>query len=302
MKKYLFLGLFIGSALIGFSEPTLSIPELKELLKKHLDIITESVKENPEVFIDALQFAGKKYQQRIAERAKEEAEKVFAERLENPLKPLIREDELIRGSKDGPIVLVEYSDFQCLYCSTAATRVHELLEEYKGEIQFVYKHAPLRFHEFALISAIYYEAIKVQGGQLAFQFHDALYENQDTLSSEGEVYLKRAAEYLGVDMIQLAEDIQKESIRTKIDEDKAEAKESGLQGTPSFVLNGIPIKGAKSKKYFVDMIEALEKKRGHTTLVKGPFIGYPLVHVCRLPEGKITWNLHYLKMNIGNNV
>jgi len=196
----------------------------------------------------------------VMEQKKREAEaKAFEESFNNPLKPQIRDDESIRGTKGAPIVLVEYSDFECPFCSRGYNTVTEILNKYKGKVQFIYKHLPLSFHQQAMVASQYYEAIRIQNEKKAFDFHDAIFNNQRKLKN-GEAFLKAQAKKLGVNMSKLAKDVKSDAVKKRIDEDMAEAAKFGIQGTPGFVINGIPVKGAYPLSHFVKIVDKLKEK------------------------------------------
>jgi protein-disulfide isomerase len=140
----------------------------------------------------------------------------------------------------------------------------ELMEKYKGKIRFAYKHLPLSFHPQAMPAAQYYEAIRLQSPEKAWQFHDEIYKNQRKLQN-GEAFLKEIAKKLKVDMAKLAKDAKSEGVQKRIDADMAEAAKYGFQGTPGFLINGIPVKGAYPTSHFDGLIEEL-KKRGKISL------------------------------------
>lgn len=259
MKKTLFLGLALVLATACTSKD-----ELKKLLKENPDIITEAIEANPAKFIDALNNAVKVAQEGEGKRREDEEKKALEASFNNPLVPEIRSDESFRGAKDAPITLVEYSDFECPFCSRGYATVMELMKKYDGKIRFVYKHLPLSFHPQAMPAAQYYEAIRIQSPEKAWQFHDRVYSDQRKLQN-GEAFLKAIAKDLKVDMTKLAKDIKSEEVQKRIDGDMAEAAKYGFQGTPGFLLNGIPVKGAYPTSHFDGLIEEL-KKRGKLSI------------------------------------
>ena len=238
--------------------------ELKKLLKENPDIITEAIEANPDKFIDALNNAVKAAQEGQGKKREEEEKKALEDSFNNPLVAEIRSDETFRGPKDAPITLIEYSDFECPFCSRGFNTVMELMDKYKGKIRFAYKHLPLSFHPQAMPASQYYEAIRLQSEEKAWQFHDAIYKNQRALQN-GEKFLKEEAKKLKVDMAKLAKDVKSEAVQKRIDADMAEAAKFGFQGTPGFLLNGIPVKGAYPTAHFDGLIEEL-KKRGKISL------------------------------------
>src|SRR5690606_4225630 len=120
---------------------------------------------------------------------------------------------------------------------------NELLKKYEGKICFVYKHLPLGFHPNAMLASQYYEALRLQDPEKAWKFHDRIYQEQGKLRN-GESFLKAIAKELKVDMARLAKDIKSEAVQVRIDQDMEEAAKFGFQGTPGFLINGVPVKGA----------------------------------------------------------
>jgi protein-disulfide isomerase len=238
--------------------------KIKEMLMKDPTILTDAIKANPGQFIDALNEAVKKAQKGQASRREVTEKKKFEDSFNKPLVPVIRKDELIRGNKNGPITVVEYSDFECPFCSRAFGTVRQLLDTYKGKVRFVYKHLPLSFHPNAEPASQYYEAIRLQSEDKAMKFHDEIYDNQRKLQN-GEKFLKKMAKKVGADMSRLAKDFKSDAVQKRIDEDKAEAAKYGFQGTPGFIVNGIPVKGAYPFSHFEKIIKELQK-RGKLTL------------------------------------
>lgn len=238
--------------------------EVTKVLKENPSIIIDLIKENPADFVQAFQDAVKNAQEVLAKKREEEEKKKLEEAFDNPLKPTIRKDEAIRGTKGAPLVLVEYSDFECPFCTRGFATVQKLMEKYEGKIQFIYKHLPLSFHDKAMISSQYYEAIRIQDPEKAFKFHDKIFENQRKLKN-GESFLKATAKEVGADMTKLQKDLNSDEVKNRIQEDMTEAASFGMQGTPGFLLNGVPVKGAYPAEHFFDIVDKL-KSKGKITL------------------------------------
>lgn len=233
--------------------------KISEVLKKNPEILTKAIEDNPTAFVEAFQKAVKSAQGEMAKKRQQEEEKKLEEAFENPLKPVIRDDEAIRGNKSAPITLVEYSDFECPFCTRGYQTVSALMKKYGDDIRFVYKHLPLSFHQNAMIASQYFEAIRLQDVDKAFKFHDMVFENQRKLKS-GEKFLKDLAKKVGADMGKLAKDVNSEAVKKRIDEDMAEAAKFGMQGTPGFIINGVPVKGAYPTSHFDDILKKLKAK------------------------------------------
>ena len=234
--------------------------KMAKVLAENPEVLTEAIEKNPEKFVTSLQKAIKDSQSGMAKRREEEEKKQFEEFFENPLTPEITNDMAMIGKAGAPITLVEYSDFECPFCKRGYDTVNELLKRYEGKIQFVYKHLPLSFHPNAMPAAQYFEALKLQNDKLAFAFHDKIFDNQPSLKN-GIKFLDKIAKDVGANMTKLHKDFKSEKVMARIQADLKEAEKFGIQGTPGFVINGVPVKGAYPVEEFERIISEL-KKRG----------------------------------------
>lgn len=257
MKKLVMLAMVLGLTACT-SEKQLK-EQMAKVIKENPEIIIGAIEAKPEEFIEALNNAVKKAQEGQAKKRDEDEKKQLEESFNNPLKAEIRSDEYIRGTKGAPITLIEYSDFECPFCARGYNTVMELLKKYEGKIQFIYKHLPLSFHPQAMIASQYFEAIRIQNPEKAGQFHDKVYKDQGKLRN-GEPFLKKIAQELKVDMKKLAQDINSEAVKKRIEADMEEASKFGFQGTPGFLINGVPVKGAYPTSHFIDIVEQLKAK------------------------------------------
>ncbi len=139
-----------------------------------------------------------------------------------------------RGNTSAEIVLVEYGDFECPHCGHAHPLVKRLLDERGDELNFVFRNFPLReMHPHAYISAIAAEAAGKQGK--FWEMHDLIFENQEKLSAG---FLLSLAKDLALDPVQFANDSESSDVRSKIEADWESGIRSGVNGTPTFFLNG----------------------------------------------------------------
>jgi protein-disulfide isomerase len=250
----------IAAALALFLSPSLAAPskdEIKNVLKKNPDILLEVLKDNRKAVFEIINQAAQEEQARRQKEEEEREKKDFEEAFKNPKKPDISAKTRIRGNKDAKYTLVEYSDFQCPYCSRGYQTVEALRKKYGENLRFVYKNLPLSFHPHAMPAAQYYEAAALQSSEKAWQFHDKMFQNQDKL---GEAFYKQTAKELGLDVAKLEKDAKSQVVKEKIEADMKEAGEYGFQGTPGFLLNGIPVKGAYPVDFFDSIIARIESK------------------------------------------
>ncbi len=234
--------------------------QLVKTLEEKPELLVKVIDENPALFITSIQNAAKSTQRDLAKKRQLEEKNKLNAAFDNPLMPIIRKDESFRGNAKAPITLVEYSDFECPFCARGFSTVEKLMNKYKGKIKLVYKHLPLSFHPQAMISAQYYEALRLQSKELAFKFHDEVFKNQRKLKL-GEKFLKKVSKDIGANMKKLSNDINSEFVKNRIAEDMQEAKKIGMQETPGFIISGIPVKGAYPVSHFDNIIEKLKEKK-----------------------------------------
>lgn len=232
---------------------------VESTLKNNPKLVLKVIEENPDMFLTSLQVAINAKQEKLAKEQQASEQKRILAAIEKPLEPEINSSQLIRGEKNAPITIVEYSDFECPYCARSKQTIAELNNKYPGKIRFVFKHLPLSFHPHALISAKYYEAISLQSPQKAFEFHDQIFSNQHSLK-QGEAFLTRIAKDLKVDMTRLKKDLHSPKVIAKIDHDISEARKFNFEGTPGFLINGVPVRGAVPAQHFENIIAQLKAK------------------------------------------
>jgi len=146
-----------------------------------------------------------------------------------------------RGPDGAKAVLVEYSDFQCPACASYEPLLKQLSGEFGNSLQFVYREFPLRsIHQNADLAARVAEAAGIQGK--FWEMHDKIFQTQADWSklsnSAAEAKFKSYAQTLGLNMSEFASDLNAPTVVAKVDNDIASGNQSGLQGTPTFFLNG----------------------------------------------------------------
>jgi predicted DsbA family dithiol-disulfide isomerase len=156
-----------------------------------------------------------------------------------------------KGDVNAPIVVVEYSEYQCPFCRKAQATMDELKEKYGDRISFVFKHYPLAKHKQAKPAAMASIAAERQGK--FWEYKHQLFERQRDLRNEG--IFEQIAEEIGLNMEQFRRDFADPAIEAQIKADVALAKKLGVTGTPCFFVNGYKLKGAKPLDAFVSVID-----------------------------------------------
>jgi len=137
------------------------------------------------------------------------------------------------GAKDAKVTIVEFSDFQCPYCSKAATTVTKIKEKYADKVHFVFRQYPLSFHQNAHIAAQASLAAHAQGK--FWEFHDKLFANQRSLEREN---IEKYAKEVGLNMGNFKKALDKEEFKKAVDDDFALGEKVAVTGTPTMFLNG----------------------------------------------------------------
>lgn len=163
------------------------------------------------------------------------------------------DDDPSLGAADAPIVLIEFSDYQCPYCKKWHDEVlPRLLETYGDQILYVYRDFPLSgLHPSASAAA---EAANCAGAQDAYwQYHDALFSNQYGFSKDA--FLSYARD-LNLDMEAFTDCIENGTYQEEIAADYDAAAALGINSTPTFFINGLAVIGAQPYEVFAQIIDS----------------------------------------------
>ncbi|MET4080354.1 protein-disulfide isomerase [Pedobacter sp. UYP30] len=151
------------------------------------------------------------------------------------LKTAVNEEDHIQGSSDAKVIVVEYGDYECPHCAHAHQVLKNIVDYFKGQVALVFRNFLLtEVHPMAYPAAIAAEAAAKQGK--FWEMNNGLFEHQDDLSEDLFIQL---AEQLGLNVQQFQEDLdQSGELEGKIDADFEGGVRSGVNGTPSFYVNG----------------------------------------------------------------
>lgn len=229
--------------------------QLEKTLSDNPEIVFNVIKKNPKKFVEVVNEAVRTAQEGSREDEAKEEQARLEEELKNPKKPVIEDGRVIFGNKSAPITVVEYSDFQCPYCSRGFNTVKEVEKMYGDKVRVVFKHLPLDFHPMAMPAARYFEAIAMQDHKKAEKFHDEIFSNQTMLNQDGEKFLKAATKKVGANLAKVEKDIKSEAVQKRIAADMEEAKKFEFSGTPGFLINGVSLRGAYPAPEFKKIID-----------------------------------------------
>ena len=160
------------------------------------------------------------------------------------------------GPDTAPITLVEYGDYECPHCGAAYPIVKELQRVLGDRLRFVFRNFPLtQIHPHAEHAA---ESAEAAGAQDRFwEMHDWLFEHQRHLA---DAQLVRAAETLGLDTARFQRELEDAAHQARVREDFMSGVRSGVNGTPTFFINGRRHDGSWDSATLLAALEAADKR------------------------------------------
>ena len=159
----------------------------------------------------------------------------------------------VKGPADALVTIVQFSDFQCPFCSRVEPTVDQVLQQYAGKVRVVWRNNPLPFHENATPAALLaVEAMKEGGSAKFWQLHKLMFDNQRALTRAD---LEKYATQAGLDPAKVKAALDGQTYKAEIDADIALAAKLGARGTPGFFINGRMIMGAQPFDAFKKIID-----------------------------------------------
>jgi protein-disulfide isomerase len=153
------------------------------------------------------------------------------------LKPDINLDDHHLGNTNATVTLVEFGDYECPHCGHAHPLIKKLIKEMGQNVHFVFRNFPLKeIHPHAYMAALAAEAAAKQNK--FWEMHYLIFENQDKLNKE---FLMSLAKHLRLDIEQFKKDYESAAVQDKVEADFESGVRSGVNGTPSFYVNGYKI-------------------------------------------------------------
>lgn len=163
------------------------------------------------------------------------------------------------GSEDAAVTIIEFSDYQCPYCKQAEAVVAQVRTRYPDDVRFEFRHFPLEeIHPRARAAAEAATCAETQ--QRFWEFHELVFAGAATDLSDEK--LRTHAETAGLDLAAFDACVAERSGKSRVDRDVNAGREAGVDGTPTFFVNGIPVTGGGSADDFAKLIdEELERLR-----------------------------------------
>src|SRR5471030_2664687 len=158
-------------------------------------------------------------------------------------KVLMNNVHLVKGPETAKVTVIEFGDFQCPACAAAEPLVEKLLQDHPNDIRFIFRQFPLvSIHPNAQFSAETAEATASMNIDSFWKFHDYLYQNQNEWADLDANAVKQKfsdyADKLQIDKTELMKRIESQEVKDKIATDVSDATKLGVDGTPTFYVNG----------------------------------------------------------------
>ena len=194
-------------------------------------------------------------QARAALLAKLEADSKVEIKLSPPRTEVDVGDAPAIGDDGAKVTVIEFSDYQCPFCKRVRPTIWRIVDEYKGDVRYVFMDFPLNFHRDAKKA---HEAARCAGDQgKYYEYNRKLFDNQAKLKIDD---LKKYAKQLNLNMDEFSECLNSGKHGPTVEGMIAKGVGVGVSGTPAFFINGIMISGARPYESFKEIIDA-ELKR-----------------------------------------
>ena len=194
----------------------------------------------------------------LGEKTKNDPIEVYLNKPERPrFNVNITPQDQTYGSKSAKVKIVEFSDFQCPYCSKAALTMKQLKKKYGSKILVVFKNYPLPFHKDAKKASEYGLCANEQSSDNFWKLYYKMFENQSKLDEDS---LKGYVKELGLDVDKINKCIVSGKYIAKIESDIKDGEKVGVKSTPTFFINGQLVSGALPVEQFQAIIDEELKK------------------------------------------
>jgi protein-disulfide isomerase len=162
------------------------------------------------------------------------------------------DDAHVKGPAQALVTIVEWSDFQCPFCSRVNPTIDQISKEYGDKVRVAFKHNPLPMHNRAMAAAVAAEAAGKQGPDKFWKMHDLLFANAKELTDEN--FVEWAGE-VGLDVEKFKIDLKDAALEKKVKQQQAQGAKLGARGTPAFFVNGRFLSGAQPFEAFKNLID-----------------------------------------------
>lgn len=212
---------------------------------------------NPEIrsrIVDYLSVEAKKMavDKWIAEKTKKSPVEVYIQKPVLPVFDVNVGDAPFKGDADAKVTIVEFSDFQCPFCSKGATVLTALEKKYGKKVKIAFKHFPLPFHAQAKGAAEASMCAFEQDQKAFWKMHDAMFADQSKLDATN---LIATAKKVGLKEADFKTCLESGKYKARVEADVAQGSSLGIKSTPTFYVNGKLIAGAQPVEVFSEVID-----------------------------------------------
>lgn len=162
----------------------------------------------------------------------------------------------VKGPADAKITLVEFSDFQCPYCARAVAQADAILRKHPKEVRLVFKQYPLDIHSQAELAAEAALAAHAQGK--FWEMHDKLFANSHSISRDR---MLEWAKEIGLDAERFRSELDSRKYKPAVEKEIKDGDSAGVQGTPTFFVNGKRYNGSLDPAAFEPVLTAEMTKK-----------------------------------------
>lgn len=186
-----------------------------------------------------------------------EAEDLTVDPFKKVMEKISLKGKPAKGPANAKVTIVEYSDFQCPFCSRGyATIENEVLKEYGDKVRFIYKHFPLNFHPWAEPGAIAVECAGLQNADAYWKVYSHLFERQKDITPQNlKEQVLEALAGSKIDKAKFEDCFDNKKTADTVKAEMAEGQSVGVTGTPAFIINGRLLSGAQPFQAFKNVID-----------------------------------------------
>lgn len=215
------------------------------------DHVNDQMKERASKFLE-MEKKREAVDQWLAEQTRKHTVEIYINKPQRPVFDVAAGDAPFVGPADAKVTIVEFSDFQCPYCSKGREVMDALKKKYGNKIKIAFKNFPLPFHNQAQGAAEAALCAFEQDPKAFWKLHDIMFSDQSKLSKDN---LLAHAKSIGLKEDSFRTCIETQKYAQKVAQDMEEGKKVGVKSTPTFFVNGQLVNGAHPIEVFSEIID-----------------------------------------------
>lgn len=215
------------------------------------DQVNPEIKDRIKQFIEMEQKKGA-VEKWLGEQTKNTPVEVYLTKPARPVFDVNIADAPFKGGSDAKVTIVEYSDFQCPFCSKAATIIAEIEKKYGHKVKIAFKNFPLPFHNQARLAAEAAMCANEQNVKFFWKMHDSMFADQTKLDKDNLISTAKKA---GLKEADFKACLEAGKFKAKVEEDVVQGQKIGIKSTPTFFINGKLVAGAQPIEVFSEVID-----------------------------------------------